>query len=131
MTKTKPTSKVAIKRVAAAKTAPEKVVAEEVSVLGQFLDFVRGQGVVGLATAVVLGGAVTKVVGALVTDLINPIVGVLLGTAGDLSSYSLKFGGVELLWGHFLATLIDFAIISAVIYFLVRGLKLDQLDKKK
>ncbi len=126
MAKTKPSSK-----AVSTKTTSEKAIPQEPSVVAQFLDFIRGQGVVGLAIAVVLGGAVTKVVGALVSDLINPVVGVLLGTAGDLASYSLKIGGVELLWGHFLATLIDFAIVAAVIYFLVRGLKLDQLDKKK
>lgn len=101
------------------------------STLVGFLDFLRAQGVVGLAIAVVLGAAVTKLVAALVADFINPVVGILLGAAGDLSSYTLRIGGVELLWGHFLATLIDFAIVAAVIYFLVKGLKLDQIDKKK
>jgi len=35
------------------------------------------------------------------------------------------------MWGHFLAVLIDFAIIAAVVYFGVHGLGLDKLDKPK
>ena len=38
-----------------------------------FLEFVREQGVVGLATGFILGGAVSKVVTSLVTDIINPV----------------------------------------------------------
>ena len=38
-----------------------------------FMDFIRTQGVVGLAVGFILGGAVSKVVAALVTDVINPL----------------------------------------------------------
>lgn len=96
-----------------------------------FMDFVREQGVVGLAVGFILGGAVSKLVTALVNDLINPIVGVVLGAAGELSSYSLTIGSVELMWGHFVAVLIDFLIIALVVYYGVKGLGLDKLDKKK
>lgn len=101
------------------------------AVMSDFTEFLRQQGVVGLSIAVVLGAAVTKLVGALVSDLINPVIGVAVGAAGDLASMSWKVGPIEILWGHFLATLIDFVIIAAVIYGLVKVLKLDRLDKKK
>jgi large-conductance mechanosensitive channel len=38
-----------------------------------FIDFIREQGIVGLAAGFILGGAVSKAVSALVTDVINPI----------------------------------------------------------
>ena len=100
-------------------------------VLADFMTFVREQGVIGLSIAVVLGGAVTRLVQALVADIINPVIGILLGAAGDLASMKLKIGPVEFLWGHFAATLIDFIIVASVIYLLVRLLKLDKIDKKK
>jgi large conductance mechanosensitive channel len=43
-----------------------------------FADFIREQGVVGLATGFILGGAVSKVVSALVSDIINPLLGIVL-----------------------------------------------------
>jgi len=96
-----------------------------------FIDFIRKQGVVGLAVGFILGGAVSKVVAALVEDLINPIVGVILGKAGPLALYAFSIGPVKLMWGHFVSIVIDFLVIAAVVYFGVKGLKLDQLDKKE
>ena len=96
-----------------------------------FMNFIREQGVVGLAVGFILGGAVSKVVTSLVTDIINPILGVILGAAGNLSSYSLKIGPVSIMWGSFLSVLIDFIVIALVVYFGVKQLRLDKLDKKK
>jgi len=96
-----------------------------------FIEFVRDQGVVGLAVGFILGGAVSKVVSALVEDIINPILGVILGGAGNLSEMSLKVGQVEIMWGSFIAVAIDFLVIALVVYYGVKGLGLDKLDKKK
>ena len=96
-----------------------------------FLDFIRERGVVGLAVGFILGGAVSKVVAALVTDIINPVIGVVLGAAKGLDRAILKIGSAEILWGNFAAVLIDFLVIALVVYFGVKGLGLDKLDKKK
>jgi large conductance mechanosensitive channel len=92
-----------------------------------FLDFIRTQGVVGLAVGFILGGAVSKVVTALVTDIVNPILGYALGSSEGLKA--MKLGPILL--GDFVSVLIDFLIIAAVVYFAVKGLGLDRLDKKK
>jgi len=100
--------------------------------IGGFMQFIREQGVVGLATGFILGGAVSKVVTALVTDVINPLVGVLLGSTEGLRSSSIKLGETNaILWGDFVSVLVDFLIIAAVVYFGFKGLGLDKLDKKK
>lgn len=96
-----------------------------------FLNFIREQGVVGLATGFILGGAVSKVVASLVKDIINPILGVVLGAAEGLSDVSLQIGSVEIMYGSFIAVLIDFAVIALVVYYGVSALGLDKLDKKK
>ena len=57
-----------------------------------FMDFIRKQGVIGLAVGFILGGAVSKVVASLVSDIINPIIGVALGAAGELSEASFAIG---------------------------------------
>ena len=85
--------------------------AHVINALGGFFDFIRKQGVIGLAIGFVLGGAVAKLVGALVSDLITPIVGLLLGSAKGLEDVVL--GPFKI--GHFLSIAIDTAIIAAVV----------------
>lgn len=96
-----------------------------------FIEFIREQGVVGLAVGFILGGAISKLVSAFVTDLINPILGIILGAVGNLQDAFFQLGSAKILWGNFLATLIDFLVIAFVVYFGVKILKLDRLDKKK
>jgi large conductance mechanosensitive channel len=96
-----------------------------------FMDFVREQGVVGLAVGFILGGSVSKVVSSLVSDIINPVLGIALGAAGNLKDATLQMGSATLAWGNFVNTLIDFVIIAGVVYVLVKALGFDKLDKKK
>lgn len=96
-----------------------------------FIEFIRTQGVVGLAVGFILGGAVSKVVASLVANIVNPILGVILGAAGDLANASFTIGAVHIGWGAFVAALIDFIVIAAVVYYGVKGLGLEKLDKPK
>ncbi len=96
-----------------------------------FINFIREQGVVGLAVGFVLGGAVSKVVAALVNDIVNPIVGLALGATGGLKDASLSIGSAKVLYGDFISVTIDFLIIALVVYFGVKILGVNKLDKKK
>lgn len=95
-----------------------------------FVDFIREQGVVGLAIGFILGGAVSKTVTSLVDNVINPLVGLMLGKV-NLSDKVLTIGSATLKYGAFISSVIDFLIVAAVIYFAFKALKLDRLDKKK
>ncbi len=96
-----------------------------------FTDFIREQGVVGLAVGFILGGAVSKVVTALVTDVINPILGMILGAASGLKTASFGIGSAQILYGDLISVLIDFIVIAGVVYFGVKAIGLDKLDRKK
>lgn len=96
-----------------------------------FLDFVREQGVVGLAVGFILGGAVSKLVAALVEDIISPILSLGLQNIENLSEAYVQIGEAKIMWGDFLNVLIDFLVIALVVYYGVKFLKLDKLDKKK
>ncbi len=93
-----------------------------------FIDFIREQGVVGLAVGFILGGAISKVVASIVDDIINPVLGIILGMAGNLADSYLEIGSAKIMWGNFITTSIDFIIIALVVYF---GVKILKLDKKK
>ena len=95
-----------------------------------FIAFIREQGVVGLAVGFILGGAVSKIVASLVDNLINPVVGLALGKV-DLADKAVTLGNTSVRYGKFISTLVDFVIIAAVVYFGVKMLGLDKLDKKK
>lgn len=95
-----------------------------------FMDFIREQGVVGLAVGFILGGAVSKIVASLVENIINPLVGLALGKV-DLVDKAVTVGSATFKYGAFISTLVDFFIIAAVVYFGVKALGLDKLDKPK
>lgn len=96
-----------------------------------FLNFIREQGVVGLAVGFILGGAVSKVVSALVADIINPLVGLLLGAAGGLKTASFGIGPARILYGDLISVIVDFVIVALVVYYGVKIIGLDKLDKTK
>jgi large conductance mechanosensitive channel len=96
-----------------------------------FIKFIREQGVIGFATGFILGGAVSNLVGAFVKDIVNPVIGVFLNQMGNLENAVLKIGPVNLAWGDFVSTLINFLILAFVVYFLFKVLKLEKLDVKE
>ena len=102
-----------------------------------FMDFVRTQGVVGLAVGLTIGTAVTVFVKSIVDNIINPVIGALLPGSSGLSNKFICIGHAggactnKLSWGVVVSNLISFLTIAAVIYFVVHGLGLDKLDKKK
>lgn len=95
-----------------------------------FLDFIRDKGVIGLAVGIIIGTVVTATVQSLVNDIFNPLIGLLLD-ADNLSQATVMVGGAEVRWGNFVSTVIDLFIIAAVVYFGIKWLRLDKLDKKK
>lgn len=102
-----------------------------------FMDFVRQQGVVGLAVGLAIGTAATILVKSIVDNMINPVIGALLPGSSDLNSKFFCVGneGTECVnkvaYGVVISNLISFLAVAAVIYFVVKGLRLDKLDKKK
>ncbi len=96
-----------------------------------FIQFIREQGVVGLAVGFILGGAVSKLVTALVTDIISPILALGMDNVKNLKDAYVQVGSARILWGNFLNVTIDFLVVALVVYFGVKLLRLDKVDKKK
>ena len=102
-----------------------------------FLDFIREQGVVGLAVGFVLGVAAKGVVDSIVNNFINPIVGILYGGGGQLADkyWCIKHASAacqsKVGYGAVISQVINFLIVAGVVYFIIKGLKLNKLDKKK
>ncbi len=87
-----------------------------------FFDFIRSQGVAGLAIGFLLGGAVQKLISAFVTDILNPILGIVFGVTSGIQGAFLQIGPVKILWGDFANAFIDFLILSLVVYVFVKAI---------
>ena len=104
---------------------------DRLSFVNKFILFVQQQGVIGLAVAVVLGGAVQKLVTALVTDILNPILAIFLGRNSNFATATFTVGKASFLYGDFISNIINFFIIAFAIYLLVKVIHADMLDKPK
>lgn len=109
-------------------------------VIGQgsgFMNFVREQGVIGLAVGLAIGAAAGASVKVIVDQLISPIVA-LLTRGVDLNSLKwvlIDASGdkpeVAIGWGAIVSSLVTLLATAFVIYLAVHYAKLDRIDKKK
>ncbi len=98
-----------------------------------FKAFILRGNVVDLAVGVIIGAAFSGIVGSLVKDIITPCIGLLTGGV-DFSNHfitlkgpveatladAVKAGAVTLNYGVFLNAVINFLIVAAAIFWLVR-----------
>ena len=100
-----------------------------------FINFIREQGVVGMAVGLAIGTAAGDTVKKLVTAFIDPLVQLVVGSQQGLqsASFTLEIAGRkgEFLYGAFVSSLITLIAVAFVVYAIIHFLKLDKLDKKK
>ncbi|MDD3285557.1 MAG: large-conductance mechanosensitive channel protein MscL [Patescibacteria group bacterium] len=94
--------------------------------LREFKEFAIKGNVIDLATAVIIGGAFGKIVSSLVADIIMPIVGLLTGGT-DFSAWKIilrpataEKAALNLNAGIFIQNIIDFLIISASVFLMIK-----------
>ena len=100
-----------------------------------FVNFIREQGVVGMAVGLAIGTAAGDTVKKLVTAFIDPLVQLVVGSQQGLqsASFTVEVAGRkgEFLYGAFISSLITLIAVAFVVYAIIHFLKLDKLDKKK
>ncbi|MDR1082651.1 MAG: large conductance mechanosensitive channel protein MscL [Coriobacteriales bacterium] len=91
----------------------------------EFKDFISRGNVMDLAVAVIVGGAFSAIVTSLVGDLVTPLLSLITGGI-DFSHLSIKLGegdaAAEFKYGNFIQSLINFLVISFVIFLFVKGI---------
>lgn len=99
-----------------------------------FRSFIQTQGVVGLAIGLVLGVQVKAVVDQIVASFLNPIIGLILPGSGGLAekTFVLTLGEKQAIfaYGAFISVMISFITVALLVYYGVKLLRLDKLDKK-
>jgi large conductance mechanosensitive channel len=103
--------------------------------LKDFKAFALRGNVVDLAVGVIIGAAFGGIVNSLVADIIMPIIGAISGGL-DFSNYftplskevtatnlaDAKKQGAVLAWGHFLTLTLNFAIVAAALFMIIRAM---------
>jgi large conductance mechanosensitive channel len=101
--------------------------------LEEFKKFVLRGNVVDLAVGVLIGAAFGNIVQSLVADIFTPIIGSVTGGL-DFSNHFLPLSskvtadtlaearkqGAVLAWGNFLTLVINFVIVAAVLFVVIR-----------
>jgi large conductance mechanosensitive channel len=99
-----------------------------------FMEFIRQQGVIGLAVGLVLGTQIKVVVDTFIASFLNPILGIILPGSGDLSQKIFVLDvfdkRAEFAWGQFVYVLISFVAVAVIIYYIIKALRLDKLAKR-
>ena len=98
------------------------------SFLKEFRDFIAKGNVVDLAVGVIIGASFGKIVTSLVEQVVMPPIGLVLGQV-DFSDLKLvlkpadlaaKTDEVAILYGAFLNTIIQFVIVAAAVFLMVK-----------
>ena len=97
--------------------------------ISDFKAFALGGNLIDMATGIIIGVASGKLISSLVNDVIMPPIGVALGGVNfsDLGFQLAATGGgdkgaepIMLKWGAFVQSFIDFLIIMAVVFIIVK-----------
>lgn len=87
----------------------------------EFKAFIMRGNVVELAVGLVMGSAFTAIVNSLVDDIIMPFITGLAGSA-SVEHLTFNFNGSAINYGLFLQAIINFLLIAAVLFFVIKGL---------
>jgi large conductance mechanosensitive channel len=99
----------------------------------EFRDFAMRGNVIDLAVGIIIGAAFTGIVNSLVNDIVMPVIGAIMKGV-DFSNYFITLSGghydtlkaakdagaATLNYGVFINTVINFLIVSFVIFMVVR-----------
>lgn len=93
------------------------------SLFDEFKNFAFKGNVVDLAVGVIIGGAFGKIVSSMVDNLIMPLVSVFSVGDGSYKDWALTLGEKKIPYGLFLADVVSFLILAAVLFvFIVKFL---------
>jgi large conductance mechanosensitive channel len=102
--------------------------------LQEFKKFIARGNVMDMAVGIIMGAAFTAIVNSMVKDLINPVIGVFTGGIDFAAMYvnlsdedyetltaAQEAGAATLNYGIFINAVINFLIVSFVVFMLVRS----------
>ena len=89
------------------------------SLIREFSEFLSEYKATGLIVAFIIGGAVTSLSQSLTDNVVMPVVTFFM-PSGAWQTAAVSFGPITIGWGAVLNSLIDFTILSMVVFMLVK-----------
>ncbi|MDR2196401.1 MAG: large conductance mechanosensitive channel protein MscL [Coriobacteriales bacterium] len=100
----------------------------------EFKEFISRGNVMDLAVAVIVGAAFSAIINSLVNDLVTPVLSLVTGGI-DFGHLTVKFGegdtAAEFRYGTFIQALINFLVVSFVVFLLVKAIGVILRKKKE
>lgn len=93
--------------------------------MAEFKKFIARGNVMDMAVGIIIGGAFTAIVTSLVDDILMPVLSLIVG-GFDFNALCIVLGEGEsaatLNYGSFIAAIINFLLISVVIFILIKSI---------
>jgi large conductance mechanosensitive channel len=106
-----------------------------VSIIKEFREFAVRGNVVDMAVGIIIGAAFGKIVSSLVSDIFMPPIGWLIGGV-DFSDLAIQLPAliegkeaVNVAYGKFIQTILDFTIVAFAIFLVIKGI--NRLKRKE
>ncbi len=97
----------------------EKALKKGKKTISEFKEFIAKGNVLDMAVGVIIGGAFGKIVTSVVNDLLMPVIGAISGGI-DFTDLKVEIGKATITYGNFIQNVIDFLIVAACIFFIVK-----------
>lgn len=97
---------------------------------GEFIQFLKQYGIIGLAIAVIIGGKANALVSSIVDGLIMPVILFAL-PAGEWRQWSFDIGKVHLVPGPAIGASIDFLIVAFIVFLFAKKVLKEEVVAKK
>jgi large conductance mechanosensitive channel len=105
-------------------------ITKKLSLMGEFMDFLREYKVVPLAIAFIMGVAATALIKSLVDNIIMPTISPLI-PGGVLKTFVLVMGPFSWGVGPFIGDIINFIIIAFVVFLMAKLIMREEKVSKK
>ena len=96
--------------------------------LKDFKDFLMKGNVLDLAVAVIIAGAFALVIKAFVDNILMPIVSAIIGQP-NFDQLTITAGDAVIGYGFFLTALVNFVLIAAALFLVVKAYQASQKNK--
>lgn len=96
-----------------------------------FMNFVREQGVVGIAVGLTIGLAAVAMIERVLSALVTPIIEAITGSTDIKEALAVDIGDTTLKFGEAIDAIIQFLILAFVVYMMVKMIGADKWDSKK
>lgn len=89
--------------------------------VGEFKQFIARGNVMDMAVGVIVGGAFKAIADSLTADIIMPIIGIFVSES-SFSDLYFYINGATITYGNFLQAVLNFFIMAAVVFVMVKAI---------